>query len=125
MTKSAPAKRPAKNKVTKSRTVAGFMFLFSFHSHLYRTMRYIVIRSINDISLIVKGAKGSQPHIIKTNELQILASHQRVAVCFLDIPEFFLVVSSDSTFPTAPPRTGRAAFTASGSPVLQCLFTTS
>src|SRR6266566_8315674 len=79
MTKSAPAKRPAKNKVTKSRTVAGFMFLFSFHSHLYRTMRYIVIRGINDISLIVKGAKGSQPHIIKTNELQILVSHRRFA----------------------------------------------
>src|SRR5712691_3729183 len=53
MTKSAPAKIPAKNKVTKSRTVAGFMLLFSLsfsplsYNAIYRYryskhIRYIV-----------------------------------------------------------------------------------
>jgi hypothetical protein len=37
----------------------------------------------------------------------------------------FLVVSSDSTFPTAPPRTVLAPFSAHGSPVPQCLFMSS
>ncbi len=39
----------------------------------------------------------------------------RGIVYSFDMPESFLVVSLDAPFPTAPNRTGRAAFTASGS----------
>src|SRR5579871_2306934 len=52
-----PANIPAKKSVTKSRTKAGFMGYFPF---AYTISRYIVIagQNINDISLLVKGAKN-------------------------------------------------------------------
>src|SRR5450432_1654359 len=78
MTKSAPAKRPAKNKLTKSRTVAGCMFIFP----IYRTMRYIVItiQSIYDISHCVKGVLG----VVYFPSLPFKRSYKRLAMGVCD-----------------------------------------
>jgi len=52
----------------------GIHIYFSFHFRHYHTMRYIaiVIRSINDISLIVKGAKKEILNLEKTRCLRFL-----------------------------------------------------